>query len=332
MRADRLVSLVLLLRQRGRMTASTLARELEVSTRTVLRDIEALSAAGVPVYAERGRHGGFALLPGFRTELTGLNHDEALALLTAGSGRGERVFGLGPALASAMRKVVDALPENHRATASDAARRFLVEPETDLLPRRPATEEVPGTTMTVIRRAVLAGHRLRIHYAATDQAPQWRTVDPIGLVTVRDRGYLLATRSGADRTYRLSRVLAAEELPEPARRPHRVDLDRAWRERCARFLSGGHIAVLVRVNPQRREDLLSTAVAVRAAEPGTDGWLRLEATYQDVRHAEWALWQLGTDAEALAPEPLRVSLRDRAAAMAAQYGRAPCSDGPAEPR
>jgi predicted DNA-binding transcriptional regulator YafY len=320
MRADRLVSLVLLLRQRGRLTADTLARELEVSTRTVLRDIEALSAAGVPVYAERGRHGGFALMPGFRTELTGLNHDEALALLTAGSARGEQVFGLGSALASAMRKVVDALPESHRTTASDAARRFLVEPETDLLSRRPVTEEVPDRTMMEIRRAVLAGHKLRIHYAATDQAPRWRTVDPIGLVTVRDRNYLLATRSGADRTYRLSRVLAAEELSEPAQRPNRVDLDRAWRERCAQFLSTGHIAVLIRVDPERREDLLSTAVAVRAAEPDADGWLRLEATFQDLRHAEWALWQLGTDAEALAPGSLRTALRDRAAAMAARYG------------
>src|SRR5688500_11904831 len=108
MRADRLVSLVLLPRQRGRLTADTMARELEVSTRTVLRDSEALSTAGVPVYAERGRHGGFALSPGFRTELTGLNHDEGLAaLLTAGWARGEVVFGLGSALASAMRKVLD---------------------------------------------------------------------------------------------------------------------------------------------------------------------------------------------------------------------------------
>lgn len=320
MRADRLVSLVLLLRQRGRLTADTLARELGVSTRTVLRDIEALSAAGVPVYAERGRHGGFALLPGFRTELTGLNHDEALALLTAGSARGDQVFGLGSALAAAMRKVVDALPEGHRATASDAAQRFLVEPETDLLSRRLTTEAVPDATMIEVRRAVLAGHRLRIHYAATGQPPQWRTVDPIGLVTVRDRGYLLATRAGADRTYRLSRMLAAEELPEPAQRPNQVDLERAWRERRAQFLSDGHIAVLVRVNPARREDLISTALAVRAEEPEADGWLRLEVTFQDSRHAEWALWQLSTDAEALAPGSLRTSLRNRAATIAARYG------------
>ncbi|MFD0040387.1 helix-turn-helix transcriptional regulator [Streptomyces anulatus] len=321
MRADRLVSLVLLLRQRGRLTADTLARELEVSTRTVLRDIEALSAAGVPVYAERGRHGGFALLPGFRTELTGLNHDETLALLAAGSGRGEQVFGLGPALASAMRKVVDALPESHQAAASDAAQRFLVDPETDLLSRRPVVDQVPGSTMIEVRRAVLSGRKLRIHYAATDQAPQWRTVDPIGLVTVRDRGYLLATRSGADRTYRLSRVLAAEELPEPAQRPNRVDLDRIWRDRSARFLSGGdHVTALVRVNPVRREELLGTVLAVRAEDPDTDGWPRLEVTFQDARHAEWALWRLGTDAEALAPQSLRSALRERAATLVARYG------------
>lgn len=120
-RADRLVSLVLLLRQRGRMTADALAAELEVSPRTVLRDMDALSAAGVPVYAERGRHGGFALLPGFRAELTGLGHDEALALLTVGSARRERVFGLNAALAAALRKVNDALPE--RVTAPRSARR-----------------------------------------------------------------------------------------------------------------------------------------------------------------------------------------------------------------
>ncbi|MFD8322809.1 helix-turn-helix transcriptional regulator [Kitasatospora purpeofusca] len=321
MRADRLVSLVLLLRQHGRLSAATLARELEVSTRTVLRDIEALSAAGVPVYAERGRHGGFALLPGFRTELTGLNHDEALALLVAGSRRGAQAFGLGSALASAMLKVVDALPESYRDTAAGAAQRLLVDPETDLLSRRLAAEEVPDTIVAAVLRAVFAGHKLRIHYAAVDRTPKWRTVDPIGLVTVREQGYLLATRSGADRTYRLSRILAAEELAEPAQRPDRVDLDRAWQERSRRFRTGGdQVTVQVRVDPARREDLVGTALAVLVEEADADGRLRLEVTFQDPRHAEWAVWQLGTNAEALAPQWLRDSLRDRAAAIATCYG------------
>ncbi|MGY0235323.1 helix-turn-helix transcriptional regulator [Longispora urticae] len=323
MRADRLVSLVLLLRQHGRLSAAALARELEVSARTVLRDVEALSAAGVPVYAERGRHGGFALLPGFRTELTGLNHDEALALLVAGSRRGAQVFGLGSALASAMLKVVDALPENYRTTAAGAAQRLLIDPETDLLSRRLGTEELPDAIVAEVRRAVFAGHKLRIHYAAADQSARWRTVDPIGLVTVRDQGYLLATRDGEDRTYRLSRVLAAEELAEPAQRPDRVDLGRAWRERGTRFRAGGDlVAVLLRVHPTRRKELVGTALAVPTEEVDPDGWLRVEVTFQDARHAEWALWQLATNAEALEPEWLRDVLRDRAAAVVTRYGAA----------
>ncbi|MFJ6721733.1 helix-turn-helix transcriptional regulator [Streptomyces sp. NPDC091259] len=321
MRADRLVSLVLLLRRSGRMTADTLARELEVSTRTVLRDIEALSAAGVPVYAERGRHGGFALLPDFQTALTGLNHDEALALLVAGSRRGAQLFGLGSALASAMLKVVDALPEGLRDTAAGAAQRLLIDPETDLLSRRVAAEEPPDTVVAEVRRAVFAGHKLRIRYAAVGQPPKWRTVDPIGLVTVREQGYLLATRGGADRTYRLSRVLAAEELDEPAQRPAEVDLDRSWQERNARFRTGGdQVAVLVRLDPARREDLAGTALAVCAEETDTDGRLRLDLVFQDSRHAEWALWQHAAHAEVLAPQWLRTSLHDRAAAVATRYG------------
>ncbi|MCE7001013.1 WYL domain-containing protein [Saccharothrix sp. S26] len=320
MRADRLVSLVLLLRRHGRLSATALARELEVSTRTVLRDVEALSAAGVPVYAERGRHGGFALLPGFRTELTGLNHDEALALLVAGSRRGAQAFGLGSALASAVLKVVDALPESQRDTAAGVAERLLIDPETDLLARRQVVDEVPGPVAAQVRRAVFAGHKLRIRYAAVGQEPRWRTVDPIGLVTVRDQGYLLATRSGADRTYRLSRILAAEELDEPAQRPDRVDLDRAWQERSTRFRAGDdQVTALVRVAPARREDLVGTAVAVLAETADPGGWPRLEVAFQDRRHAEWALWQLSTNAEVLAPHWLRVALHDRAVAVAARH-------------
>ncbi|GLW89622.1 helix-turn-helix transcriptional regulator [Actinokineospora globicatena] len=320
MRADRLVSLVLLLRQHGRLSATALARELEVSARTVLRDIEALSAAGVPVYAERGRNGGFALLPGFQTELTGLNHDEALALLVAGSRRRAQAFGLGPALASGMRKVVDALPEDHRTTAAGAVQRLLIDPETDLLARKVAAEEVPDAVVREVRRAVFAGRKLRIHYQATDRDPDWRTIDPIGLVTVGTQSYLLATRAGADRTYRLSRVLAAEALDEPAQRSEQVDLDQAWQERSSRFRSGGDtVTVLARVDPARRDSLVDTALSVGSEQADGDGWLRLDVTFQDRRHAEWALWQVSPRAEVLAPEWLRGALRDRAAEIMDSY-------------
>ncbi|MGL5819925.1 MAG: helix-turn-helix transcriptional regulator [Phycicoccus sp.] len=177
-----------------------------------------------------------------------------------------------------------------------------------------------GAVGADIRRAVSTGRRLRIHYAAVDQTPRWRTVDPIGLVTVRGHGYLLATRSGADRTYRLSRVHAVEVLAEPARRPAEVDLSRAWKERSTRFrASGDQMVAEVRVDPARQEELVRTALAVHVEEPVGGGWSRLELTFQDSRHAVWALWQLGTDAEALGPWSLRAALRDRAAAVAARH-------------
>ncbi|UFU03611.1 WYL domain-containing protein [Ruania suaedae] len=301
------------------MTADQLAHELEVSARTVLRDIDALSTAGVPVYAERGRHGGYTLLSGFRTELTGLNHDEALALLTAGSDRAEKVFGLSAPLASAMRKVVDALPEGHRARLAEAAGRFLVEPANDLLSRRAVTEVLADGVMGEVRVAVISGRRLRFSYAAPGTSPSPRTVDPVGLVTVRGRTYLLATKSGHDRTYRLSRMVSAEALTDPAQRPAQVDLDRIWAERGAQFLSEDHIPVVVRVRSPRHDELLGTVRTVRAQESQPDGWVRLEVTFEDIRHAVWAVWQLDTDAEVLAPESVRHELHLRAEALRTRY-------------
>lgn len=319
MRADRLVSLVLLLRQQGRMTAQELADELEVSTRTVLRDIEALSAAGVPVYADRGRHGGFSLLPGFRTELTGLTHEEALALFTAGSAHGEKAFGLSASLASAMRKVVDALPAGQRVGLDHTVERFLVEPEFDLLSRRAPTEDVPAAVMGPVRQAVFHGRRLELQYVAPEREPRSHTVDPLGLVTVRGRTYLLALKAGEDRTYRLSRILTAVVLTEPAVRPDRVDLGRIWAERTARFLSTDHLSVVVRVRSSRREELLVNTRAVRSEEQEIDGWVRLDVAFEDLRHAVWALWQLGTAAEVITPDDLRDALRTRATDLLALY-------------
>ena len=194
------------------------------------------------------------------------------------------MFGLGSALASALRKVVDALPDDHRTTASDAAQRILIDPETDLLSRRPATGG--GAPTTTMARDPAARCSPDTSCASTtppqSQPPQWRTVDPIGLVTVRDRVYLLATR--CRRRPHLSAVAGAgrrRHFAEPAQRPGGVDLDRVWRDRSTRFRTGGdQVTVLVRVDPARREDLVGTGLAVRTDEVDTDGWLRLEVTFR----------------------------------------------------
>ncbi len=318
MRADRLLSLVLLL-QRGRMSAPALARELECSTRTVLRDVEALSAAGIPVYAERGRDGGFALLPGFNTDLTGLTHDEALALLVAGGKDRAESSGMAPALASAMRKVVAALPAGRRDLATRDAERILIRPE-GWLPGRRGPEPTDAERLAVVRSAVFAGHRLRIRYATADGEPQWRTIDPVGLVNAAGSWYLLATRDGTDRTYRLSRMLDAQELDEPAARTEGVDLDRIWQERRARFFASmSGVPVQVRARARCRPDLVRAARVVTSEEPDVDGWLRLELTFSELGRAEGVIWNLGPDVEVLAPETLRAAIAGRAEATAARY-------------
>ena len=327
MRADRLLSLVLLLRRRGRLTAAELARELEVSPRTVLRDVEALSAAGIPVYAERGRTGGFALLPGFTTDLTGLTHAEALALLTAQSRATPDALGLGPAFAAAVRKVVAAMPESARRTATDAADRVLV--RQDWRPPR-AGAPGPDAHLAAVRRAVFAGRRLRLRYRPAapsgdaepgggggDGTAGWRTVDPVGLVEANGHWYLLALRDGADRTYRLSRVEEVQELDEPAHRGPDADLERAWQRRRARVgAARPGVTATVRVRGGRPERV-GTVVAERADGAG----VLLDLAFADRRHAEHASWALGPDVEVLAPGWLRAAVAARAAAVAALYER-----------
>jgi predicted DNA-binding transcriptional regulator YafY len=315
-RADRLLSLVLLLRRRGRMTAGELARELEVSPRTVLRDVDALSAAGIPVYAERGRDGGFALLPGFTTDLTGLTHDEALALLTAQSRATPDALGLGPAFAAAVRKVVAAMPDAARRTAVDAADRVLVDQAWRDGP-------APDVHLAAVRRAVFAGRRLRIRYRARADGAgpaRRRTVDPVGLVEAGGHWYLLATRDGAERTYRLSRVEEVEELDEPAHRAPDTDLAQAWERQRAEFgASRPTLTATVRIRADRRALLRAGALGLTAGRADGAGWLRAEATFGDARHGERVLWMLGADVEVLDPAPLRAALAARAVALAALY-------------
>ncbi|MGD9987440.1 helix-turn-helix transcriptional regulator [Pseudonocardia sp.] len=315
MRADRLLSLVLLLRHRGRMTASALAAELEVSTRTVLRDVDALSTAGVPVYSERGRDGGFALLPGFTTDLTGLTHDEAVALLTSRSRVTSEALGMAPAFSSAMAKLVAAMPDDARTRATDAADRVLVrrggligEPEPDRHPE-------------AVQRAVLAGHRLRIRYPSRGAPPSWRTVDPLGLVSAAGRWYLLALHDGADRTYRVSRITEAEVLAEPAARPAGVDLEALWQRRRTEFLSAhtGFRARL-RIRPSRRAEVVRISAGVTDVEDARE-WLVVDVVFGDLQHAERVMWSLAVDAEALDPPELREAIRTRAQRFADAHAR-----------
>jgi predicted DNA-binding transcriptional regulator YafY len=317
-RADRLLSLVLLLRRGGRMTAAQLARELEVSPRTVMRDVEALSAAGIPVYAERGRDGGFALLPGFTTDLTGLTHEEALALLTAQSRATPDALGLGPSFAAAVRKVVAAMPESARRTATDAADRVLVRQDWRGGPE-------PDAHLATVRRAVFGGRRLRLRYRSQEEADRdepgrWRTVDPVGLVEAGGRWYLLALRDGQERTYRLSRVEAVEELDEPARRGPDADLEQAWQRRRAAFgaaLPG--LTATVRLRAERLPALAGPALGVVGERPDGPDTVRVDVAFGDARHAERVLWMLGPEVEVLGPDSLREALAARAAAVTALY-------------
>ncbi|QWF83349.1 helix-turn-helix transcriptional regulator [Amycolatopsis sp. CA-230715] len=321
MRADRLISLLLLLQQRGSMSASALARELEVSRRTVQRDIEALASAGMPVYAERGREGGYALLGRFTTDLTGLTEQEALALIAAGSPGNGHLLGMAPALASAMRKVTAAIPPAHRERATSAAERILVQPEEGWHPCAAKNSRPEEEHLDVVREAVLASRKLRIRYTARDASPRWRTVDPIGLVRVRGQWYLLAYRDDAERTYRLSRISAAQQLSEPVEHREGVDLETVWRNQRERFhATKPRVVATVRVRARRRRQLVDATLRAGPDQPDSGGWLLLEVEFADLVHAESVLWGLAPDAEALAPAELRRALADRANATAGRYG------------
>lgn len=223
MRADRLLTIMLLLRTHARLTAAELAGRLEVSERTVLRDVEALSAAGVPVYAERGRHGGFALLPGFRADVTGLADTEAqvlfayLGLDTFGD------LGLSREVRSALDKLAASAPDRLAAPAGRLRevvhvdrRRWFAEPD-DI------------THLPALRRAATERRRVRLAYRSPrDDEPVTRTVDPLGLVENGNRWYLVGYHRGEPRTWRLARVRRLHVLDEPARLPPDARLVPIW--------------------------------------------------------------------------------------------------------
>src|SRR4051794_37710946 len=223
MRASRLVALLLLLQARGHLTAAELARELEVSERTVHRDVEALSASGVPVYAERGPHGGIRLVDGYRTRLTGLTGDEAEALFAAGMPGPAAELGLGGELAAARLKLLAALPSELQERATRAQRLFHL----DARGWFRAEDSVPH--LPELASAVWRGCRVRIRYREGNRVVQ-RTIDPLGLVLKAGAWYLVAHRVAGMRVYRVSRVASVRPLEETCERPEGFELSAYWHE------------------------------------------------------------------------------------------------------
>jgi predicted DNA-binding transcriptional regulator YafY len=328
MRAARLIKMVLLLQARPAMTAAELAAELEVSERTVTRDAQALSDAGVPVYAERGRAGGYRLVGGYRTRLTGLARDEAEALFLSGLPAALREMGLQDAASAARLKVSAALLPSLRDASSSAARRFHLD-----APSWYHEPETPGL-LPVIADAVWDDRLLRARYrrgggrAAGDEGTEVaRELAPYGLVLKAGVWYLCA-RAGDDfRVYRIDRFTAVETADERFERDETFDLPGFWEERAAGFArSLLRTEVTVRVSGRGARMLAYTgdraaaaAALAEASEPGPDGWRTLTLPVESLDVAYGQLLALGPELEVLAPESLRARFADAAERLREMY-------------
>jgi predicted DNA-binding transcriptional regulator YafY len=319
MRASRLVTLLLLLQTRGRLTAAELARELEVSERTVHRDVEALSEAGVPIYAERGPHGGVQLVEGYRTRLTGMTADEAEAVFLSGLPGPAAELGLGTVVTAARLKVLAALPGELRARASRLVERFFL----DAAGWFRGAEPVPH--LSTMAEAVWESRRVTIAYQRGDRRVE-RTLEPMGLVLKAGTWYVVAASEGQMRTYRVSRVADAALSEERFERPNGFDLAAFWAESSAAYeREVPRIELRIRLAPHRVRDLAdwvgSAAVADAEVldEPDRDGWTRLRLLVDWPEDAAGRLLGLGGDLEVLDPPAVRAQLVNLASGAVARH-------------
>ncbi|MFG3505091.1 helix-turn-helix transcriptional regulator [Streptomyces sp. NPDC047821] len=322
MKSSRLLSILLLLQTRGRMTAAQLAAELEVSVRTVYRDVEALHTAGVPLYGDAGHRGGYELLAGYRTRLTGLSAGEAEALfLTALPGPAAEL-GLGPAVAGARLKLRAALPPALREQADRMSRRFHL----DAPGWYARDDDVPF--LPAVADAVWRGRVLDVRYrrwtAPTDVE---RRLEPYGLVLKAGRWYVVAARPGGSgpRTYRVDQILRLTVTDEECAVPDGFDLAAYWREHQRDFHARLHRGTaLVRLSPRGVSRL--TGAARAAAGSGTvepDGWTRAVVPVESADDAHDRFLALGADVEVLAPPGLRARLAATARLLAERYAAEP---------
>ena len=322
MRASRLVSLLLLLQTRGRMTAQELADALEVSVRTVYRDVESLGAAGVPVYAERGPAGGYRLLEGYRTRLTGLTAPEAEALFLAGMPGPAAELGLGPVVAAAELKLLAALPDELADRGGRMRQRFHLD--------APGWFRHPEPTphLAALARAVWEDRLVEMRYRRW-RAPRevTRVVAPLGVVLKAGRWYLVARCGEQLRTYRVGAVLDLAVRDEHYDRPADFDLAGYWREWTERYERDVYRAeARVRMTVAALEFAayvlppeMSRAARAAAGEPDEHGWLETTVPIESVKHAHTELLKLGAEVEVLAPAELRDRLTATAHALARLY-------------
>src|SRR5215217_5700791 len=320
MRASRLVSLLLLLQSRGGQTAAELARELEVSVRTIHRDVDALSASGVPIYADRGPHGGIRLVDGYRTRLTGMTADEAEALFLSGLPGPAAELGLGTVVAAARLKVLAALPTELRARASRLVERFHL----DAAAWYHADEPVP--LLGPLSEAVWESQRIEIAYDRGDKTVE-RVLEPLGLVLKAGVWYVVAGADGQPRTYRVSRVAAVTTLDDRFARPADFELAAFWSESSAAYeRDTPRVAVVLRIAGSRLPRLHGVVgdrpfeTLVRLDEPDPDGWLRVRLQLDWPNEAAAQILSVGPDCELLEPADLRERIAVQAHRVAAQYG------------
>lgn len=307
MRASRLVTLLLLLQNRGRMTAQQLAEELEVSVRTVYRDVAALGAAGIPLYGDAGHAGGYRLVDGYRTRLTGLTADEAQASFLAALPGTAAELGLGEALSTAQLKLRAALPAELREHAGRIQERFLLDApgwygDADRTPHLGAVAAAVWA-----RRAVVVRYR---RWRAPEEIE--RRVEPYGLVLKAGRWYLVADGPSGIRTYRVDQIDELRPLDEEFAVPDGFDLAAHWSSSLADFRARLHTGeALVRLTPEGARRLGVT--------PGGGEWTETRVPIESIDHAHREFLRLGTDVEVIAPAELRDRIAQTVRTLAARY-------------
>ena len=321
MRAGRLLSILLTLQARGRATAADLARELEVSVRTIHRDMDALSLAGVPVYAERGPNGGWLLPPGYRSGPRGLDADELRALFLATPGTVLGDLGLDRASESALTKLLLALPAGDRQRLAQARQKVLIDVATW---RASQVEAVP--CLAALYDALRHERRVHLTYARADGVRIERLVNPLGLVAKGLIWYLVATvDAGEPRTYRVSRIVSARTTDLPADAPPAFDLAAYWEQSKARLVAGvprfpvrvrAHASILVDLGARAR---WSRVVSIGRAD--ADGWSIVDMEFELEEDVCAFVLSHGACLELVRPRHLRDRVAQQVRAAAALYAR-----------